>query len=135
MDADLIVKMGVIVAVLVLWWVLSDWSRYRDRAARAGRALHLVGPPPPALPGPPLQQVAADIRRIRAQLDGAQPGVPVARRRGWLAAYDDVLVQACRALALQENLRTFPEGGERTLERERVERMLTDAGVRVRSTS
>lgn len=133
-DADLMVKVGVIVAVLVLWWVLSDWSHYRDRAVRAGRALHLVGAPPPALPGPPLQQVAADIRRIRAQLDDVQPGVPVARRRGWLAAYDDVLVEGCRALALQESLRTLPEG-ERTLERERVERMLTDAGVRVRPTS
>lgn len=135
MDADLIVKLAVIAAVLVLWWVLSDWSRYRDRAVRAGRALHLTRPAPPAPPGPPIQQIAADLRRIRAQIDDAQPGVPVARRRGWLAAYDDVLVQACRALALQEHLRTLPEGGERALERERVERVLRAAGVRMRPSS
>lgn len=131
----LIVRVGVIVAVLVLWWVLSDWRRYRDRAVRAGRALHLTGPTPPAVPGPPIQQIAADIRRIRGQIDDARPGVPAARRRGWLAAYDDVLVDACRALALEEHLRTLPEGRDRALERERVERMLTDAGVRMRPTS
>lgn len=133
MDADLVIKVGVIVAVLVVLWVLSDWSRYRDRALRAGRALHLVEPAPPNPTGPPIEQIAADIRRIRAQIRQAPPGMPVARLRGWLEAYDDVLVAACHALALEEDIRAIAEGPERDLERERVERMLIGAGLRLRS--
>lgn len=134
-DADLVVKVGLIIAVLVVLWVLSDWSRYRDRALRAGRALHLAGPPPPDPPRPPIEQVAADIRRIGEQVRHAPPGMPVARMRGWLAAYDDVLATACQALALEERIRTVPEGAERALERERVERMLERAGLRMRSST
>lgn len=130
---DLVVKVGVIVAVLAVLWVLSDWSRYRDRALRAGRALHLAGPPPPDPSGPPIEQIAADIRRIRAQIRQAPPGMPVARLRGWVEAYDDVLTSACQALALDERIRAVGEGAERTLERERVERMLSEAGLRLHS--
>lgn len=133
MDADLVVKVGVVVAVLVALWVLSDWSRYRGLAVRAGRALHLTRASPQAPPGPPIEQVAADIRRIGGQIRQAPPGMPVARMRGWLGAYDDVLAEACWALALEERLRTTPEGAERDLERERVERMLMRAGLRLRS--
>lgn len=133
MDADLVVKVGVIVAVLAVLWVLSDWSRYRDRALRVGRALHLTGPPPPSPSGPPIEQIAADIRRIQTQIRQAPPGMPVARMRGWLQAYDDVLATACRALDLEERIRAIPEGAERDLERERVERMLQAAGLRLRS--
>lgn len=131
MDADLVVKVGVIVAVLVVLWVLSDWSRYRGRVLRAGRALHLVEPPPPNPTGPPIERIAADIRRIRAQIRQAPPGMPVARLRGWFEAYDDVLATACHALALEEHIRAIPEGAERDLERERVERMLVQAGLRL----
>lgn len=131
-DADLVVKVGVIVTVLVLLWVLSDWSRYRDRALRVGRALHLVRPSPPNPPGPPIEQIAADIRRIGEQIRQAPPGMPVVRMRGWLAAYDDALATACQALVLAEHIRTIPEGAERNLERERVERMLEKSGLRLR---
>lgn len=127
------VKVGVIVAFVAVLWVLSDWRRFRERALRAGRALHLTGPPPPNPSGPPIEQVAADIRRIRAQIGQAPPGMPVARMRGWLRAYDDVLATACHALALEERLRILPEGAERDLERERVERLLKAAGLRLRS--
>jgi len=45
MDALLLVKVGVVVAVLAVLWVMLDWDRCRDRALRVGRALHLVKPP------------------------------------------------------------------------------------------
>lgn len=127
------VKVGLIVAVLVGLWVLSDWSRYRDRALRAGRALHLVRPSPPDPAGPPIEQMAADVRRIQAQIRQAPPGMPAARMRGWLEAYDDVLASACQALGLEERIRVVPAGAKRGLERERVERMLKEAGIRLRS--
>lgn len=133
MDADLVGKLGVVVAVLLVLWVLPDWARYRDRALRVGRTVHLTEPAQPRPSGPPIERIAADIRRIRTQIEHAPPGTPVARRRGWLEAYDDVLVAACHALGLEERLRAIPEGPERNLERERVERMLVRAGLRLRS--
>jgi len=132
-DADLVVKVGVVVALLVVLWVLPDWRRYRDRVLRAGRVLHVAEPLSPNPSGRPIEEIATDIRRIRAQIRQAPPGMPVARMRGWLEAYDDVLVAACHALALEERIRGVPEGAERSLERDRVERMLDEAGLRRRS--
>jgi len=132
-DADLVVKVGVVLAVLALLWVLADWGSYRDRALRLGRALHVAAPAPLHPSGPPIEQVAADIRRIRTQIEQAPSGVPVARMRGWLAAYDEVLATACHALDLEERFSAVPEGPQRTEERERVERELMRAGLRLRS--
>jgi hypothetical protein len=119
MDADLLVKVGIVVAILAVLWVLPDWDRYRDRFRR--------DPPHPS--GPPIERIAADVRRIGAQIRQAPPGIPVAKLRGWLEAYDDVLVAACEALGLEERLDVLPEGGEHDLERERIERMLARAGL------
>lgn len=79
----------------------------------------------------PIERIAADARRIGVALRHSPPGTPVARRRGWLEAYDDVLVDACRALDLDERLSGLPQGDERELERVRVERMLVRAGLRL----
>ena len=135
MDADLVVKLGVIVAVLSLLWLVADWGRYRERGRRVGRVLHVSEPEPPHPAGPPIEQIAADLRRIRSHIDHAPPGMPLARRRGWLEAYDDVLVTACHALDLEERIRAFPEGAERAMERERIERMLVRAGLRLESAA
>lgn len=133
MDADLVVKVCLILAVLAVLWVLPDWDNYRHRAARVSRALRMGEPTPPTPSGPPLEQIAADIRRIRTQIKLAPPGMPVARLRGWVEAYDDVLAAACRALGLEERISALPEGVKRDLERERVERLLTRAGLQLRS--
>ena len=135
MDADLMVKVGVIVAVLAVVWVATSWETYRERALRLGRALHLAQPAPPRPSGPPIERIAADARRIRAQIRQAPPDAPVARLRGWREAYDDVLVAACQALALEQRLRDLPEGPERDFERERVERLLVVAGLPLRPTA
>lgn len=119
MDAVLLVEVGVVVAILVTLWVLPDWSAYRDR----------LRPPAPVPTGPPIERIAADARRIRAELRQAPPNLPVAKRRGWLEAYDDVLVTACRSLDLEQRLDVLPEGVTHDLERERVERMLEANGL------
>lgn len=135
-DGDLLLKAAVVVGVLAALWVAADWGRYRRRALRVGRVLHLVDPPPPpAATCPPIEQIAADARRIGAQLRHPPPGVPVARLRGWQAAYDDVLVTACHALGLEEHLSGLPAGLRRDFERERVERMLTAAGLLLRPSA
>ncbi len=135
MDADLLIKVGVIVAILTVLWVLPDWDAYRARMRRLGRALHLVAPAPPRPSGPPIELLAADARRIRAQIRRAPSGIPVARMRGWLEAYDDVLVSACRTLELDQRLGVLPAGPEHDLERERVERMLEKNGLPLRLTA
>ncbi|MEV5763088.1 hypothetical protein AB0L34_00705 [Micromonospora sp. NPDC052213] len=75
----------------------------------------------------PLEQLAADLRRLRGQgasTDGRQPV--------WhgtvLRAYDDRLRLACRALGITEHL-TELEGVDLELERVRVEGLLHTAGL------
>ncbi|WP_110181214.1 hypothetical protein [Nocardioides solisilvae] len=131
MDLGLLLQVAVVVGVLAALWVLPDWGRHRDRARRAARRLHVVEPEPPRPAGPPIERIAADARRIRGQIRSAPPGFPVARMRGWVAAYDEVLVAACTALQLEQRLDSLTPGPERELERERVERMLVRAGVLV----
>ena len=129
MDADLLVKAGVVVAILAVLWVLPDWPAYRERALRVGRALRLVARAAPVPSGPPIERIAADARRIRAEIRRAAPDLPAARMRGWLEAYDDVLVTACRSLDLEQRLDVLPEGVTHDLERERVERLLEATGL------
>lgn len=135
MEGELAIKIAVVAAVLAAMWVLPDWSTYRARALRAGRAVHLVEPVPPVPPGPPIERIAADARRIRSQIRRAPRGIPIAKLRGWLEAYDDVLISACRSLELEQRLDVLPEGGVHDLERERVERMLEEAGLLSRQSA
>ncbi|MFA6298766.1 MAG: hypothetical protein WC642_06345 [Nocardioides sp.] len=102
-----------------------------DVVLQVGRWLGLVAPPAPVPVGPPIERIAADVRRIRSAIRQAPPGMPFARLRGWRAAYDDVLVAACRALDLETCLASSRTLLERELERERVERMLVRAGLLV----
>lgn len=131
-DAELVVKICAIVVVLLTLWVLPEWDKDRDRAARVSRALRSADLTPSQPSGPPLEQIVADIQRIRTQINRASTGMPAARLRGWFGAYDDVLATACRALRLEEQLSAMPEGVKRDLERERVERLLTRAGLQLR---
>lgn len=128
MDADLLVKLGVIVGVLALLWVLPDLGSYRDRIARAARSSRTAREHPSPTP---LERIGADAERIRTQIRQAPSGIPVARMRGWVEAYDDVLASACQELGVGERLHLLPDGAERDLERERIEHMLETAGVLV----
>lgn len=128
MDVGLLIQVGVVVVLLAVLWVLPDWNAHWEPARRIGRRLGLVAPEPPPPAGPPVEQIAAAARRIRTAIRQAPSGTPVARRRGWVEAYDDVLVAACRALDLEQRLETLP-ASKRDLERERVERMLVHAGL------
>jgi hypothetical protein len=99
---------------------------------RAGRFLHVIPPPEPAPVGMPLERIAADLRRLRAEASRHPPGMPMAKYRGAVAAYDDALVDACRALDLSNELPTLPDGVEKESERLRVEYELERAGINLR---
>ena len=87
---------------------------------------------PVAPVGRPLEQVAADLRRLGRQLAHVPAGAPMARRRGLQAAYDDVLVEAAAQFAVPNTLATLPPGFPREVERLRVETALAEAGLTVR---
>lgn len=95
------------------------FRRVRDRAA----------PPPPAPSAPAIEEVAAALRRLRPQVLTPAPGTPMARRRGTLAAYDDLLGQAARALGVTDLLTDLREGADREAERLRLEHLLREAGL------
>ncbi|WP_232807159.1 hypothetical protein [Geodermatophilus chilensis] len=117
---------GVVGAVALAGWVarlvfgsarLPVWlRRRREPVAPAGR---------------PLEQVAADLRRLGAQLARVPAGAPMARRRGLQAAYDDVLVEAARLLEVPHALDTVPPGRPRDVERLRLRTALAEVGLAV----
>jgi hypothetical protein len=117
---------GVVGSVALAGWVArlvfgsaqlpEPLRRRRKQAAPVGR---------------PIEQVAADLRRLGAQLARVPAGAPMARRRGLQAAYDDVLVEAARLLEVTHTLDGIPPGRPRDVERLRLQTALTHAGLTV----
>jgi hypothetical protein len=123
---------GLVVLALVtlLLGVTVGAVLYQHGVGALVRRLSRRVSPPPELPtGPPIEQVARDVRRLRAELLSTTPGTPMARRVGVTRAYDDVLADACRALAVPDSLTGLPSGIERDAERLRVEHQLRAAGL------
>jgi hypothetical protein len=84
----------------------------------------------PVLPdGMPIERIAADLRRIRRQARRPVAGMPMARRVAIVAAYDETLLDACRALAVPTELDRITDALERESERLRTEAELERAGV------
>jgi hypothetical protein len=81
--------------------------------------------------GRPLEQVAADLRRLGRQLAHVPAGAPMARRRGLQAAYDDVLAEAAGLLEVPHTLDTVAPGRARDVERLRLQTALAEAGLSV----
>ena len=92
--------------------------RLRPRRRRATEPVHR-----------PVQQVAADLRRLARELALVPAGAPVARRRGLQSAYDDVLVEAAALLEVSHAMTLTPAGARRDAERRRLQAALSDAGL------
>jgi hypothetical protein len=80
---------------------------------------------------PPIEQVAADLRRLHLQLERLPAGSSFIRSNGLRRAYDEVLTIACDELEVSTRLPSLPEGKARDLERSRVEFMLGECGLRL----
>ena len=100
-----------------------------ESAVRHARRLHLMRPEPEYLPNRPLAPIARDLRRLHLAVRDSEHGTSMARRTGTLAAYDDVLLEACRAVDLPDTLTGLAEGTERDAERLRLEFLLDRAGL------
>lgn len=94
------------------------------------RRLHGRTPPAPALP--PIERLAADLRRVDRAMKALPEGASIVRRRGTQQAYDTLLGQACEALRVPAELDALPDGLERELERARLELELERAGLVIR---
>jgi hypothetical protein len=81
--------------------------------------------------GPPIERVAADLRRVHRLLAGYPSGTSAARRYGTRQAYDELLTQACRQIGVPHRLGELPEGMDREIERLRVEQSLRERGLAV----
>lgn len=104
-------------------------------ARRVGRLLHLVPPAAPTPVGPPLERIVRDLRRLEPEARRPREGTTHAKHRGVVAAYDDLLLEACRAVEVPTSLSLLPDGLEREAERIRVEYELERSGLPIRTSS
>lgn len=79
----------------------------------------------------PVQQVAADLRRLSRELAAVPAGAPFVRWQALQSAYDRVLVEAAEQLEVPHTLTDVPVGGARDVERLRVVCALEAAGMAV----
>ena len=119
-----------VVACTVMCGVVVGGALY---AGSLGRFVQRHRRRPPQPVGRPLERVVADVHRIRAEVLSPAPGASKVRRDAALAAYDDVLAEACRALDLPDHLTCLPHGTDRDAERLHTEWLLEQAGVPVTS--
>jgi hypothetical protein len=110
-------------------WLIAHVADLLELGIRCARALRLVPTPPAAPTGMPIERIAADLRRIRPQALMPATGTPMVRRRAIVAAYDEALLDACRALDVQTELDRITDALERESERLRTEAELERAGV------
>ena len=107
---------------------LSRWrsrlfaSRQRRRDLKLLRRQH----------GVPIEQVAANLRRLRAAV-ACDANRSAAHQMGNRLAYDRVLAQACDMLDVPHDLDKESSGFERDIERFRLEAELERAGVVISS--
>jgi hypothetical protein len=139
-DMYQVVLGGIAVSVMVLvpigcvlmWDLIAgrwDESIRRWREKRAEDAEHRRGVR--ALrtqQGVPLEQLAADLRRLRALL-GEDAHRSAAHQMGNRLAYDRLMMEICEMLKIEHELEAESIGVERDIERFRVEAELERAGV------
>ncbi len=85
----------------------------------------------PAPLGRPLEEIAADARRLAPRALHPPRGTSRAKIIALGYAYDHVLAEACAALDIEHLLGVLPPGDERDLERRRVQNLLWLAGLRI----
>ena len=123
----ILVPVGVVLlyGLLAGRWdaAISNWRESRRQKAERRRNLRAMR----RQQGVPLEQVAANLRRLRGVL--AVDAHRSVHQIGYRVAYDQVLIQASEMLQIEHDLAKHSAGMERNIERLRVEAELERAGV------
>ena len=123
---DLILYAVVVFLPVAAFWTVVLVPRLVRRVVRRFRRPEVIAH------GPPIEQLAADLRRVHSCLRHLAPGTPIVRWRATRQAYDTLLMQACLAVEVCHHLDELPpEGFEREMERLRIEEALRAAGLAV----
>ena len=124
----ILVPVGVVLlyGLLAGRWdaAITDWRGSRRQKAERRRNLRAMR----RQQGVPLEQVAANLRRLRGVLTVDEHRSAV-HQIGDRVAYDQVLIQASEMLQIEHDLAKRSAGMERDIERLRVEAELERAGV------
>jgi ABC-type phosphate transport system auxiliary subunit len=120
-----------ILAVVIYDLLVGRWDgglrRWRDRRSSAAAHRQAVRELRHQQ-GVPIEQLAADLRRLRAIL-GTDAHRSAAHQMGNRLAYDKLLMQVCEMLEIEHDLEGDSIGFERDIERIRVEAELERAGL------
>jgi ABC-type phosphate transport system auxiliary subunit len=103
---------------------IRRWREKRAEGAEHRRAVKALA----NQQGVPLEQLAADLRRLRSLL-GQDAHRSAAHQMGNRLAYDRLMIQICEMLHIEHELDRDSIGVERDIERFRVEAELERAGV------
>ena len=82
----------------------------------------------PSPPGPSLEQVVADLRRLRREIRGA-PQRRRVRQVALVSAYDDVLLQVCDVVGVDAPPLATATDGDRAFARLLTEAAVEQAGI------
>jgi hypothetical protein len=124
----ILVPVGVVLLYGLLagrWDAISYWRESRRQKAERRRNLRAMR----RQQGAPLEQVAANLRRLRGVLTVDDEHRSAVHQIGDRVAYDQVLIQASEMLQIEHDLAKRSAGMERNIERLRVEAELERAGV------
>ncbi len=111
---------------LALIGAILSTPAWLPQVVRAAESVRLRRTTVPA--GPPIERLAADLRRLRPLID--DPTRSRTQREGARLAYEEVLVDACRALGIDHRL-GVGRGLAAEVEVLRVEAALADSGLRI----
>ena len=124
---------GIQVLLMCVFGMWVGWHGWQRRLGAVARRVS-SGRPAPLVPvNRPVEQVAADVRRLRTAF--GQQGLRFAKWEGTRQAYDAALAEAADALEITHLLAILPPGVDRDRERARVERLLEDAGLLPRANA
>lgn len=129
-DKKQLAMTGAAAAALVLLPVVVE-AVQGLRSGRWDSYLARLQPKPPARPraaARPIEQLAADFRRLRGAV-ASDSHRSAERQLADLMAYDRVLVELCDMLAITHHLGPGVIGRERDLERFRLEAEVERAGI------
>ncbi|HEV2781002.1 MAG TPA: hypothetical protein VGX25_16585 [Actinophytocola sp.] len=122
---DLVLYAVAVVLPVAAFWAVLAVPRLVEGFKRRFRRPEMIAH------GPPIEQLAADLRRVHRVLEHLAPGTTIVRWRATRHAYDSLLTQACAAVEVEHRLDELPEGFERNMERLRIEEALRAAGLAI----